>query len=186
LRKLPTLPNLEKVRGDATELPFSDESFDAVVAFQVIEHVPRPDAVRALAEMRRVLRPGGNGFVTTPNARWRLLPGQRPWNPHHVHEYTSRDLVRLFEEAGVARAKLYGVIGRNGAQEIERARVAPSILRTYGWLPGRLLSRVLRRFSSRNEDQARRLTTTDDLAVDWFELTDAKAAGLDFFVEFER
>jgi SAM-dependent methyltransferase len=45
------------VRADATRLPFADGTFDAVVSFKVLAHVP---AVRsALAEMARVLRPGG-------------------------------------------------------------------------------------------------------------------------------
>jgi ubiquinone/menaquinone biosynthesis C-methylase UbiE len=43
--------------SDAYSLPFADASFDVVHAHQLLQHVPDP--VRALAEMRRVLRPGG-------------------------------------------------------------------------------------------------------------------------------
>jgi len=57
------------VCGDATALPFHDASFDAVTMFDLIEHVP--DDVRAMAEVRRVLRPGGVLLLSTPHARWR-------------------------------------------------------------------------------------------------------------------
>lgn len=52
-------------RGDALELPFEAESFDAVTLWNVLEHVP--DATRALSEARRVLRPGGAMYVICPN-----------------------------------------------------------------------------------------------------------------------
>ena len=42
---------------DARQLPFADSEFDAAWSITVLEHVPEPE--RALAEMRRVLRPGG-------------------------------------------------------------------------------------------------------------------------------
>lgn len=52
------------------DLPFADNSFDAVFYHHVIEHVDRPAA--SLAELHRVLRPGGWLFVGTPN-RQRLV-----------------------------------------------------------------------------------------------------------------
>jgi SAM-dependent methyltransferase len=62
--------------GDAEVLPFSDRTFDAVVANFGIHHVPDP--IRALAEARRVLRPGGRVAFTTwaapaENNAWQLL-----------------------------------------------------------------------------------------------------------------
>ncbi len=48
----------EVVQGSATELPFEDESFDVVYSFKVLAHIP--DIERAVAEMARVLRPGGH------------------------------------------------------------------------------------------------------------------------------
>ncbi|ASK65733.1 SAM-dependent methyltransferase [Brachybacterium avium] len=72
------------VVGDAQELPFPAESFDVVHAHQVLQHLPEP--VTALAELRRVTRPGGivaardsdyEGFRWFPEApgidRWREL-----------------------------------------------------------------------------------------------------------------
>ena len=49
------------VVGSATELPFPDNSFDAVWTVNVLEHVPQPE--KALSEMRRVIRPNGCLFI---------------------------------------------------------------------------------------------------------------------------
>jgi SAM-dependent methyltransferase len=58
------------VVASATELPFPDNSFDAVWTVNVLEHVPQPE--KALSEMRRVLRPGGYILI---DAAWDC----RPW-----------------------------------------------------------------------------------------------------------
>ena len=50
--------------GRAEELPFPDESFDAVVSFDVLEHVQDP--VAAIGEIERVLRPGGDAWLAFP------------------------------------------------------------------------------------------------------------------------
>ncbi|HEY9624700.1 MAG TPA: class I SAM-dependent methyltransferase [Crinalium sp.] len=62
--------NVQFVCGDATQLPFSDRSFDAVTMFDVLEHVPNHE--KAIAEARRVLKPGGFLLVSTPNENWRF------------------------------------------------------------------------------------------------------------------
>ncbi len=87
------LPNLEFRTIGAIEhsaLPFEDDVFDVVVSFQVIEHVRAVD--RYLAEIRRVLRPGGVFLCVTPDRTLRLFPGQRPWNEFHITEYAPEGL----------------------------------------------------------------------------------------------
>ena len=79
------LETAEYVEGDIQQLPFHDDSFDVVVCFEAIEHVPRPE--EALDELARVLRPGGRLLVSSPNRG--VYP---PGNPHHIHEYTAQEL----------------------------------------------------------------------------------------------
>jgi len=72
------VPAAECRQGDAQDLPYADDAFDAVVCGFGIIHVPRPD--RALAEMRRVVRPGGRVAVSvwerpSPNNGFGLLMG---------------------------------------------------------------------------------------------------------------
>lgn len=82
------------VCGDATALPFEDERFDAVTMFDLIEHVP--DDAAAMAEARRVLRPGGLLLVSTPHTRWRY-PHYHFLTPYGPTEES------LFEEWGHVR-----------------------------------------------------------------------------------
>jgi len=75
------IANLEFKQGAVPPLPFPDQSFDVVTAFQFIEHIH--DRKEFLKEALRVLRPGGSLLVTTPNGKMSLAR-----NPFHVHEYT--------------------------------------------------------------------------------------------------
>ncbi|OQW39232.1 MAG: hypothetical protein A4S08_07905 [Proteobacteria bacterium SG_bin4] len=54
-------------QGDATKMEFSDESFDFVYSFHALEHIP--DYRAALAEIHRVLCPGGRWMIGTPNRK---------------------------------------------------------------------------------------------------------------------
>jgi demethylmenaquinone methyltransferase/2-methoxy-6-polyprenyl-1,4-benzoquinol methylase len=75
---------LETVTADAQALPFADESFDAVLMVSMLHHVE--DRAAALAEARRILRPGGRlvlkGFTRDDAASlWivELFPSSLPW-----------------------------------------------------------------------------------------------------------
>ena len=52
------------LQGDATRLPFADDSFDRVITSEVLEHIQ--DDIDAIAEFVRVLRPGGTFAATVP------------------------------------------------------------------------------------------------------------------------
>lgn len=58
----------EHVRaGSVTALPYEANSFDRALCLDVLEHLGYDDQTQALAELRRVLRPGGEVFVSVPN-----------------------------------------------------------------------------------------------------------------------
>ncbi len=61
---------VELRRADVTQLPFENASFDLVFSFHMLEHVS--NATKAIAEMSRVVRPGGGFWIGTPN-RERLV-----------------------------------------------------------------------------------------------------------------
>ena len=61
----PRHPNLLLRPGSVLHLPFPDATFDLVAAYQMLEHVPAPEA--ALREMLRVVRPGGTISIVSPN-----------------------------------------------------------------------------------------------------------------------
>jgi SAM-dependent methyltransferase len=78
----------------AVETYGEPESFDAVVFLQTIEHVIDPPAV--LAHFRRILRPGGVAYVSTPNVL-KLAPAGRAKsdNPWHLREYKASEFGEL-------------------------------------------------------------------------------------------
>ena len=101
---------IEPVRANVEEpLPFEDRSFDAVVAGELFEHLQFPDSL--VAEIRRVLRPGGVLAGSVPNAfrlqsRLRFLRGKPPEDdPTHLRMFSPsgmRELLRDFERVELA------------------------------------------------------------------------------------
>lgn len=94
--------------ADVRDLPFGDESFDAVYSMGTIEHFH--DSERALAEMVRVLRPGGRAIIGVPN---RHDPFLRPllaaalqalglYSYGYEKSYSRRALRAMLERAGLA------------------------------------------------------------------------------------
>src|SRR5262249_49573191 len=80
------LPNLRFDEAACESLPYGDGSFDLVVAFEVIEHLE--DWRGFLSEARRVLSPGGQFVVSTPNKLYYTESrGREGANPFHVHEF---------------------------------------------------------------------------------------------------
>ena len=97
------------VNGDALHLPFGDASFDRVIAAEVLEHIPADAA--AIAELARVLRPGGTIAVTVPRwgpelANWALSDEYHAVPGGHIRIYRASTL------AGRMRAAGFVVTGR--------------------------------------------------------------------------
>jgi SAM-dependent methyltransferase len=92
------------VHGDALALPYPDGHFDHVVASEILEHVE--DDERAIAELVRVLRPGGSAAVTVPRwwpekVCWALSEAYHRVEGGHVRIYTGRELGRKLSDAGL-------------------------------------------------------------------------------------
>ncbi len=93
-------------QGDATTLPFPDETFDRIIASEVLEHIPADDA--AFAELARILKPGGMLAVTVPA----FLPERICWalsddyhapaaEGGHVRIYTVAEIRSRLATAGL-------------------------------------------------------------------------------------
>jgi len=81
------------VFADGANLPFADASINHIVCLEVLEHVRRPDTL--LAEVARVLKPGGQLFLSMPF----LYPVHDA--PHDYQRYTCHGLARSLADAGL-------------------------------------------------------------------------------------
>lgn len=85
---------LTVVQGDARQIPFEDDHFGLVVAYDVLEHIQEDDQV--VTEIARVVRPGGLVLIAVP-------ADPRLWSEHdadvgHVRRYTRPELIALFDD----------------------------------------------------------------------------------------
>jgi SAM-dependent methyltransferase len=93
----------DAVRGDVLALPFPDDSFDAVIVAEVLEHIP--DDTGAMAEIQRVLRPGGRLAATVPRwwpekICWALSTEYHDVPGGHVRIYRGDQLTGRLQAAG--------------------------------------------------------------------------------------
>jgi SAM-dependent methyltransferase len=102
--EVPVGAEVSTLCGDATAMPFPDSSFDRVIAAEVLEHIPADQ--RALREIARVLRPGGQLAVTVPawlpeRICWGLSADYHNVPGGHVRIYTRPELTAKLAQAGL-------------------------------------------------------------------------------------
>lgn len=113
-RNVAGLPAVEVRQADATALPYGDGEFDAVIAIGVLHHIPRWR--QALAEVARVLRPGGHYCFAEPT-KGRLTRGMYRLFPHPPEAmFARRELLSAMAAAGLragapGRSVLWDVFG---------------------------------------------------------------------------
>jgi ubiquinone/menaquinone biosynthesis C-methylase UbiE len=98
-------PQASFVQSVIPPLNFSDQKFDSLISFQVIEHIK--DDKHYLAEVSRVLKPGGVALLTTPNIKKSL--SRNPW---HIREYTADELTNLCKPY-FSRVEMLGIAGND-------------------------------------------------------------------------
>lgn len=155
--------------AECDRLPYADRSFDLVLCCEVIEHF-REDPVHALAEIHRVLRPGGQVVISTQNATraanvQALLGGRNVYDVYHLgaqargtrhqREYTLAELRDLAGGCGFA-------IARSGAIDL----VPPEPLDR--GLMGSILQNVAGRLAGTNFKQHLFLLATKEGPFRWY------------------
>ena len=159
--------NLDFQHAVIPPLPFEDQSYDIITAFQFIEHIhPRKEFIR---ECLRVLKPGGTLLVTTPNIKKSLAR-----NPFHIHEYTFDEMSK--EVSSMTNS--FELSGLNGNERVNkyyeengkfvRMILRFDILKMHRWLPSAWLSKpynwitsLMRNKLKEKVDQTTDITTTD-------------------------
>jgi ubiquinone/menaquinone biosynthesis C-methylase UbiE len=99
------VPGGEFIVASVPPIPFGDAAFDAITSFETIEHLD--DDVGFMAELRRVLRPGGHLLVSTPNRAVTSPNDAVPKNRYHVREYLLPEFVALARDAGFEQVDVY-------------------------------------------------------------------------------
>ncbi|MFF5226012.1 methyltransferase domain-containing protein [Dactylosporangium sp. NPDC000521] len=147
-------PRVEYLAGSAEAIPLPDQACDVVLLFLVFHHVV--DRPRAVAEIRRVLRPGGRVLIRSafsdrmPDLLWhRFFPGARDVEQRMFP--TVAEVTGLFEDAGLA------VLGLD--------RIRETVATDLAAYAERLRLRAISTFEHLTEEEIRRGFAALDLAV---------------------
>ncbi len=140
-----------------------DESVDAVVFLQTIEHIQVPEAV--LENFKRILAPGGVAYVSTPNLLTLAPQGaEKSDNPWHIREYRAHEFRELCES-------VFGSVELLGLFHARKLRVHAAALKL-GWDSVHQRTRLTKPFY----DRFTPAIATSDFAL--------RAAGLDRALDF--
>lgn len=106
---------------DGKKIPFDNNTFDAAISFQVIEHID--DDRNYISEVNRVLKPSGIFILTTPNRLTRLKDGQKPYNKFHIREYSPQQLNHLLRN-DFNEVIVLGIQARKEIRDREFSRIS--------------------------------------------------------------
>lgn len=88
---------LTYIVGSAEKLPFENESFDAIVSFETIEHISETAQENFLSEIKRVLRPNGLLVMSTPNKAI-YTDAVNGKNPYHIKEFYTDEFIAFVKD----------------------------------------------------------------------------------------
>jgi SAM-dependent methyltransferase len=165
---------------------FKSDTFDVVISFQVIEHIKNDSFY--LEEIRRILKPGGKAYITTPNINMTL--SRNPW---HIREYTP-EAFRKLAESIFRKVEMKGIAGNEKVMEYYEQN-KQSVKRLMKWdvldlqhkLPAGLLKipyELLNRFN-RNKLKTGNNALVNDIVYSDYLVSDDPEYALDLFCILE-
>jgi ubiquinone/menaquinone biosynthesis C-methylase UbiE len=103
--------NLEFIVGSVTDIPIKGKNiFDLIVSFETIEHINEKNQLRLLAEVKRLLKPGGILIISTPN-KYLYTDVLKNKNEFHVKEFYLNEfndfLKKYFQNVKIMGQKVY-------------------------------------------------------------------------------
>ncbi len=165
----------------------TDNSFDFVVSFQVIEHIEDDDLF--IREIHRVLKPGGKVLLTTPNIKLSL--SRNPW---HIREYTNDGLKALAGKY-FQKIEMMGIGGNKKVMDYhEQNRASVRRLMQFDFLnlqyrlPAFLLKipyEILNRWN-RGHLQNSNSRLVDEIGYDDYILSESPDTSLDLFLVAQK
>lgn len=181
-------PNVTFLQADIPPLPmFEEDQFDTIISFQVIEHIKKDREF--LKEIYRVLKPGGQAIITTPNKKMSL--SRNPW---HIREYTRNELESLAQSI-FKSVDFKGIAGNEKVMQYHERNKA-SVKKIMRWdflnlqyrLPGFMLRYP---FEVLNRMNRKKLHNTPDalsasITGEDYLLTEGNDQSLDWFVILKK
>jgi 2-polyprenyl-3-methyl-5-hydroxy-6-metoxy-1,4-benzoquinol methylase/glycosyltransferase involved in cell wall biosynthesis/GT2 family glycosyltransferase len=112
--------HIKQCNFEKEKIPYNDNTFDCVIFTEVLEHIAIVSPAKVLAEIKRLLSPGGIMILSTPNVSnignvFALMRGENIfWDPQifygstdrHNREYTPREVFSLLQDAGFHNIKI--------------------------------------------------------------------------------
>lgn len=116
--------------GDACELPFPDNHFEAIYSCWLLEHIPKPDLM--FAELRRVIRPGGYVCLIVPSDNAISRGFYDDWT--HIRPYTRKSLDQLAAGADFDRWSTQELVWTRGLRRLLGPLGMDRMLSIQDWL----------------------------------------------------
>lgn len=133
------LPHVKGIHGDAQNLAFDDESFDCIILFSGLHHLPQHE--KTISGAFRILRPGGCFFCFEPNDRaWFRVPMRFLRKRKFV-----RDFIEIYSEDEVYLdpAEVAAVMGRAGFADIRTNYMTPRFNPDFLGFVNRIFARMM-------------------------------------------
>ncbi len=122
--------NLEFILLDATKMPIVENTFEIVVSFETIEHIPNYEEF--LSECQRIMRHDGIFICSTPNV---IIPGtEKSVNPFHVNEFNVKQLEDTLHKY-FSKVELFGEGCQNDNKITVKQKIANIIKNRLLWFP---------------------------------------------------